>query len=156
MKRCGSRLRHRRGSPAHNHAPLLHPPAQVPLPESELGPLDDLIMRMPEYCAVALLSRHAADAFVERGARISDGDAELFAAMVATSGAQLAACGGAAARLRELGLAPSLVPLVSTADGLAAAICHLGLAAGGRRLRVVCSRVDEALLRGQPRFAEIS
>ena len=113
-------------------------------------------MRMPEYCAVALLSRHAADAFVERGARISDGDAELFAAMVAASGAQLAACGGAAARLRELGLAPSLVPLVSTADGLAAAICHLGLAAGGRRLRVVCSRVDEALLRGQPRFAEIS
>ena len=41
------------------------------------------------------------------------------------------------------------VPLVSTADGLAAAICHLGLAAGGRRLRVVSSRVDEALLRGK-------
>lgn len=50
--------------------------------------------------------------------------------MVLASGVAIAACGSAAVRLRELGVAPTLVPLNPTAVGLAGAIDVMGLTSG--------------------------
>ncbi|EOD14327.1 hypothetical protein EMIHUDRAFT_211722 [Emiliania huxleyi CCMP1516] len=102
----------------------------VPLPESELGPLDDLIMRMPESCAVALLSRHAADAFVERG---KEAEEEALVAALLAAGADadaveacairpLLASGHELSLLREGGLDAVCVGSAEEANALAAAL----------------------------------
>lgn len=62
--------------------------------------------------------------------------------MTRAAGATIAACGPAATRLREVGLGPDLVPLQPTAEGLAAAMDHLGMASGQRVAVVGVARAE--------------
>tara|TARA_B100000524_G_scaffold46544_1_gene22131 strand:+ start:1356 stop:1949 length:594 start_codon:yes stop_codon:yes gene_type:complete len=80
-------------------------------PLDEHTPIDDSLLRLAEFHVLALCTRAAVDAFVQRGLEISDSDSSLFRQMVKASGVEIAAFGDAATRLAEIRWTPAIVPI---------------------------------------------
>lgn len=107
---------------------LVHTPLIRIAPPADWAPLDAALERLAEYSIVALTSRYAAAALVER-LLASGGDARRLAH------ARLAVVGAAtAAALRARGLAADLVAQPDTGAGLLAALRARGRLAGARIL----------------------
>lgn len=99
-------------------------------PLDDHAAIDEALLRLAEYHVLALLTRSAVDAFLQRGLQLSDNDAALFRQMVQGSGVELAAFGGGATRLAELGWPAGIVPLEHSSSGLASALDSLGIVRG--------------------------
>ena len=80
-------------------------------PLDEHTPIDDSLLRLAEFHVLALCTRAAVDAFVQRGLDLSDSDSSLFRQMVKASGVEIAAFGDAATRLAEIRWTPAIVPI---------------------------------------------
>lgn len=120
---------------------LVMPVIALAAPESWEA-ADEAIEHLDKYDWIVLTSTNGVDAFDERlhlhGLRVSD-----------LAGVRIAAVGSAtAARLRELGVEPSVVPKHFRAEGLVDAMRAVGPAAGPRVLIARAAEAREALPEG--------
>jgi len=113
-------------------APLWLPTIEVLLPnEEETAALQDAVLRLTDYRMLALLSDVAVDAFVNCALALADNDAKALELMLRASQVEVGAIASGATRLRELGIAATLVPLEHSESGLASAIESLGTVSAG-------------------------
>jgi uroporphyrinogen III methyltransferase / synthase len=109
-------------------AEVLAMPVLAVVDPPDPGAIDEAIRRLDDYDWVVLTSTNAVDRFFARVVLL-DGSSE------ALSGVKLAAVGSAtAARMREKGVEPDVVPEDARAEGLVAEFRELGVGEGFRLL----------------------
>ncbi|KAJ1631858.1 tetrapyrrole biosynthesis, uroporphyrinogen III synthase [Pavlovales sp. CCMP2436] len=129
--RLGARLAER------GARPLFMPTVSLePLAETAYAPLDEALLRLPDYDVVCLPSADAVRALYDRTAALLGFNRQMISGMLA--GVRLATLGNNAYLVKDLlGVSASVVPPESSLSGMANALEALGLARSGAKVLVL-------------------